>query len=118
MPDVKELLSKIWVRFRSEGVANEDLIIEHLAALLTEGYEQSSDVDLQLRMQVARGELDLDQIKRLLDEAVEAVDETLDVAGKKAALFDRHILFRPQQIRNGLPYTPAYCAIYAQPYST
>ncbi len=112
MPDVKTLLNTIWSRFRSAGVASEDLIIEHLAALLTEDNEQSSDIDLQLRKQVARGDLELGEIKRLLDEAVENVDETLDIAGKKAALFDRHILFRPQQISNGYYPTPRHIAQY------
>src|SRR6266567_4760408 len=112
MPDARELLSRIWARFHNEGVANEDLIIEHLAALLTEGYEQPIDIDLQLKTQTARGNLNLDEIKQLLDESVDAVDETLDIAGKKAALFDRYILFRSQQIRNGYYPTPRHIAQY------
>ncbi len=114
MPDVRGLLNNIWTRFRSAGIANEDLIIEHLAALLTEDYEQSPSIDLQLRKQIAREDLNLVDIKRWLDEAVDAVDdsETPDIAGKKAALFDRYILFRPQQIRNGYYPTPRHIAQY------
>jgi hypothetical protein len=65
MPDVRGLLNLIWTRFRSAGVANEDLIIEHLAVLLTEGYKQPSDIDLQLRKQVTRRDLNLDEIKKI-----------------------------------------------------
>src|SRR6266487_1304198 len=112
MPDVKGLLNRIWSQFRSVGVSNEDQIVEHLAALLTEDYERAASVDLQLRKPTERGDLHLDQIKEWLNQAIDAADETFDIRGKRAALFDRYILFQFQQIRNGYYPTPRHIAQY------
>lgn len=112
MPDVKGLLNRIWSQFRSVGVSNEDQIVEHLAALLTEDYERAASVDLQLRKPTERGDPYLDEINKWLSEAIDAVDETLDIKGKRAALFDRYILFQFQQIRNGYYPTPRHIAQY------
>jgi hypothetical protein len=52
MPDVKGLLSRIWSQFHSAGVSNDDQIVEHLAALLMEDYEEPRSVDLQLTVRL------------------------------------------------------------------
>jgi methylase of polypeptide subunit release factors len=112
MPDVKGLLSRIWSQFHSAGVSNDDQIVEHLAALLMEDYEEPRSVDLQLRKPTERGDLNIDQIKEWLNQAIDATDEALDIKGKKAAFFDRYILFQYQQIRNGYYPTPRHIAQY------
>jgi type I restriction enzyme M protein len=111
MPDVNRLLDNIWLRFSNVGVSNDD-IIEHLAALLTEEEFGSPDPDLQLRKQLPRDGLNLEDIRNWLFEAVDATDERMDVAGKKAALFDRYILFRLPQMQNGYFPTPRHIAQY------
>ncbi len=88
--DVNRLLSEIWSRFKTVGISNDRDIVEHIAALLTEGQRAPAE-DVQPRMPPRRVGLDLDEVRRFLSEAIAVV-------GNAAILFDR-----------------TYCAVYASP---
>lgn len=88
MPDatVNSSLSTIWSLFNRAGITDTFDIIEYLAALLTEGQPPPSE-DVRPRMPPSRPGLDIDSIKRHLQEAALA-------AQSKATLFDRYVIFR------------------------
>ena len=94
MPDatVSSSLSTVWSLFNRAGITDTFDIIEYLAALLTE-YQQPPSEDVRPRMPPSRPGLNLDSIKRHLEEAALA-------AQSKATLFDRFVIFR---LRDRLP---------------
>lgn len=87
--DFKQRLTAIWSRFNTAGISDTLDIIEHLAALLTEGQDEPS-VDIRPRQPPQRPGLNIDDIKTWLEEAAVAV-------GDKATLFDPYLIFRLQE---------------------
>jgi len=87
--DIKRPLDEIWSSFNRVGISDTLTIIEHVAALLTEGQAAPSE-DIQPRLPPKRPGLNMDEIRNLLKEAA-------DAAGDKATLFDRYVIFRLQE---------------------
>jgi len=100
MPDIADILRRVWAVFRREGVTDDLAIVEHVGALLRLGEPLPASEELRLRRPPPT--VDDAQALALLREAEQEV-------GEAAVLFDRHVLFRLSEMRPGGRYpTPRH----------
>ncbi len=100
MKPVREILGRIWSIFRRNGIADDLLIIQHLAAILIGPHSTSADLETLSTSKL--GFAARNEIESLL------IDATL-AAGGKANLFDQYILFSLPNILAGGRYpTPRH----------
>jgi hypothetical protein len=103
MPTVRDLLSQIWSLFRRAGIADDLVIIEHIAALLLDqsGIYLSSDL-FSPRKPPPLLDLKSGEISDLISKAVKEV-------GDATTLFNHHVLFRlPEMLAGGRYPTPRH----------
>jgi ubiquinone/menaquinone biosynthesis C-methylase UbiE len=95
METVPSLLHSVWNELRKASLADDREIIEYIAAVLTEGMES---FPAQLRPQRPRNRYSVNDelISNLLAEASA-------IAGSKARLFDRYVLFYSTKVKDMYP---------------
>lgn len=107
MADARELLTRVWEIFRSNGVSDELAILEHVAAVLLESRDiRPPSPSIPWPQRYGRSELDTStsmEIERLVLAAVEQAE------GDAARVLDPLALFRPTRSRTGGEYpTPRH----------
>ncbi len=105
---IASLLNNVWAAFRRAGITDDLRIIEQTAALLLEqegvqpGSGSDSDSDSPLPALSVPQEFDLKNVRQQLKDASQQ-------AGGAGVLFDRYILFRLDDMRDGGRYpTPRH----------
>ncbi|MFW9917513.1 MAG: class I SAM-dependent DNA methyltransferase [Candidatus Thorarchaeota archaeon] len=99
MPEIAEILNQTWSIFRRAGIADDLTIIEHIAAILTDGL---GFPDENLRPRKAPRTIDSVHLRDLLIKASELTDGDTN-------LFDRHVIMRISAMLPGGRYpTPRH----------
>lgn len=100
MKTVREILGHVWSTFRRHGIADDLLIIQHIAELLA---------DAQPALEEASRPSPSKLNSWILSDISNQLEEAAQLAGDKAKLFDQHVLFSLPNILAGGRYpTPRH----------